>query len=125
MTAAARPVGALATVVLDTDDLAVLAGFWSAVLGLEIVGKDDEWWQLAPLPGGASMAFQKVGKHRPPNASRPQQLHLDIKVDDVAVAEERVLALGAEVRSELHPGDGSPWRVYADPAGHPFCLVTS
>jgi hypothetical protein len=120
-----RPVGVLSSVVLDCKVPAALAEFWGALLDLPVVEKEDDWWQLAPTVGGLSIAFQKVEKHRPPNLARPQQLHLDIKVDDLAAAEEVALGLGATVRSDVHPGDGSPWRVYADPAGHPFCLVTS
>jgi predicted enzyme related to lactoylglutathione lyase len=119
-----RPIGVLSTVVLDCNVPAALAEFWGTLLGLPVVEKEEDWWQLAPMDGGVSVAFQKVEKHRPPNASRPQQLHLDVKVEDLDAAEEVVLGLGGEVRSERHPGGGSPWRVYADPAGHPFCLVT-
>lgn len=48
----------------------------------------------------------------------PQQVHLDIHVDDIAVAEAKVLALGATRLPSTEPG----FRVYADRAGHPFCL---
>jgi hypothetical protein len=40
-------------------------------------------------------------------------------VADVEEAEPKVLALGAR----RLPGEGGDFRVYADPAGHPFCLV--
>jgi hypothetical protein len=40
-------------------------------------------------------------------------------VDDVEEAEPKALALGAK----RLPGEGDDFRVYADPAGHPFCLV--
>ena len=49
----------------------------------------------------------------------PQQLHLDIRVEDVEEAEGKVLGLGAKPL----PGEGGDFRVYSDPAGHPFCLV--
>jgi hypothetical protein len=39
---------------------------------------------------------------------------------DADAAEEAALALGA---TRL-PGVGENWRVYADPHGHPFCLLT-
>ena len=116
--------GVVSTVVLDCNEPAALAEFWGTLLDLPVADKSDGWWQLEPMAGGVSIAFQKVEKHRPPSASRPQQLHLDVRVDDLDTAEALVLGLGAEVRSERHPGEGSPWRVYADPAGHPFCLVT-
>ena len=53
--------------------------------------------------------------------AHPQQVHLDVQVEysEITALEERVLALGA---TRL-PGDGENWRVYADPAGHPFCLT--
>jgi predicted enzyme related to lactoylglutathione lyase len=119
-----RRVGVVSTVVLDCNVPAALAEFWGALLDLPVVEKEDDWWRLAPGEGGVSLAFQKVAKHRPPSPARPQQLHLDIRVADLAEAEEVVLGLGGEVRGDVHPGAGSPWRVYADPAGHPFCLVT-
>lgn len=115
----------VSTVVLDCDVPAALAEFWGTLLDLPVADKSDEWWSLEPMDGGLSLAFQKVNKHRPPNAMRPQQIHLDLKVDDFAATEDLVLGMGGEVVSEVHPGDGSPWRVYKDPAGHPFCLVTS
>ena len=44
-----------------------------------------------------------------------QQIHLDVMVEDVASAEPRVLALGAK-RLDAE-------NVFADPVGHPFCLI--
>lgn len=64
------------------------------------------------------MAFQLAPDHQQPvwrDPARPQQMHVDAMVEDPAAARERVIALGAR-RLE---GD-----VYADPAGHPFCLIT-
>ena len=68
----------------------------------------------------SGLAFQLAPDHQPPvwgDPHRPQQLHLDVMVDDVAVAEERVERLGAK---RLGSEDGSVW---ADPAGHRFCLI--
>ncbi len=53
--------------------------------------------------------------------ARPQQLHLDVEVDDADEAELAVLALGATRLPD--PSDAEDFRVFADPAGHPFCLV--
>jgi hypothetical protein len=55
-----------------------------------------------------------------PDPERPQQLHLDIRVEDVDAAERVVLDLGA---ARLPARDESGFRVFADPVGHPFCLV--
>jgi hypothetical protein len=57
-----------------------------------------------------------------PGAEHPQQAHLDFEVDDLDAGEAEVLRLGAR-KPETQPG-GDSWRVYLDPAGHPFCLVT-
>jgi hypothetical protein len=68
------------------------------------------------------MAFQRAPDHRPPrwpDPDFPQQYHVDVMVDDIDKAESAVLALGA---TRL-PGEGEDFRVYADPAGHPFCLI--
>ena len=113
------------TVVLDCNAPAALAEFWGTLLDLPVADKSEDWWQLEPMPGGLSLAFQKVGNHRPPSPSRPQQLHLDVRVDDLDRVEQVVLANGGRVLSERHEGDNGPWRVYTDPAGHPFCLVSS
>ena len=59
---------------------------------------------------------------RPPDwpaPERPQQFHLDVRVADIEEAEPRALALGAQKL----PGGGGDFRVYADPVGHPVCLV--
>jgi hypothetical protein len=66
------------------------------------------------------MAFQLAPDHRPPvwgDPGRPQQVHHDVMVDDLATAERAVAALGAR---RLASPDGSVW---ADPSGHPFCLI--
>lgn len=55
----------------------------------------------------------------------PQQLHLDTTVPtaaDLDVAHERALALGARLLYDRSDDPEEPLRVYADPAGHPFCI---
>jgi hypothetical protein len=71
---------------------------------------------------GRSLLFQQVGEYTPPqwpDPAHPQQAHLDIKVDDLDAGEAQALELGA-ARLE---GGGKTFRVFADPAGHPFCLT--
>ena len=53
------------------------------------------------------------------NADGTDLRYLDFSVPDLDEAETRVIALGA-VKPDHQPGE--TWRVYADPAGHPFCL---
>jgi hypothetical protein len=47
-------------------------------------------------------------------------MHLDVRVSDLDESEKAALALGARKL----PGGGERFRVFADPAGHPFCLVS-
>jgi predicted enzyme related to lactoylglutathione lyase len=75
---------------------------------------------------GTPLAFQRVDGYRPPEwpgQQQPQQVHLDFDVDDIEADEKRVLELGATVleRTDQLRAEAN-WRVYADPAGHPFCL---
>jgi hypothetical protein len=50
-------------------------------------------------------------------------VHLDLWVDDLAAAHAEVMALGAELLQAAPDLDAEEgWQVYADPAGHPFCL---
>jgi len=120
-----QPPARLQVVALDCPDPAVLAAFYAAVLGTEIEeGDDDDWVQLVPR-GGTPLAFQRVADHRPPEwpgAEHPQQMHLDLEVDDLDAGEAAVVALGAR-RHAVQPG--TTFRVFLDPAGHPFCLVTA
>ena len=46
-------------------------------------------------------------------------MHIDVVVEDLDIAESEVLKLGA-TRADHQPG--TTFRVFLDPAGHPFCL---
>ena len=113
------------TVVIDCPDPAALAEFYRQLLGGEVDADADDWVVLEPEPG-RRLAFQRADEYAAPTwptAERPQQLHLDVTVDDIDEAERAVLAIGA-TKPEVQPGeaDGDTFRVYLDPAGHPFCL---
>lgn len=114
-------VAKVGAVVLDCPDPRALAGFYAEVLGGTIVDEGD--WVDLRVPGGPTLAFQAAPGHVPPRWPAPdhsQQFHLDLTVEDLDAAEEEVLALGAK---PLETEDRSrTFRVYADPAGHPFCL---
>ncbi len=112
-------IGRMHHVVLDCPDPARLAAFYSQLLGLPITYRSDDWVVVARNHTSSGLAFQLAPDHQPPHwgdPSRPQQFHLDVMVDDVAAATPQVLALGARLLSQ-------PAHVFADPAGHPFCLV--
>ncbi|EKX67700.1 VOC family protein [Streptomyces ipomoeae] len=112
----------LDVVVLDCPDPAALAGFYAELLGGK-VSEEADWVDLKVPGGGASLAFQAAPGFVPPewpSPSHSQQFHLDLTVEDLDAAEREVLALGAR---PLDTEDRKrSFRVYADPAGHPFCL---
>jgi hypothetical protein len=92
------------------------------LLGLPITYASEDWVVVAPDAQHSGMAFQLAPGHQPPvwgDPARPQQVHHDVMVDDVAAAEPLVEALGGRPLPSPDP-DASVW---ADPAGHPFCLI--
>lgn len=108
------------SIVIDCPDPAALATFYGAILD----------WKVEVSPGhadvrtdyGDCISFQQVEAYTPPRwpgQEVPQQMHLDVIVDDLDTAEEAVLHLGA-TKHEHQPG--TSFRVFLDPAGHPFCL---
>jgi catechol 2,3-dioxygenase-like lactoylglutathione lyase family enzyme len=110
-------IGRLHHVVIDCPDPKSLAAFYSKLLGLPITYNSDDWVVVAVDDTSSGIAFQLAPDHKPPqwpDPDRPQQFHLDIMVEHVAEAKPKVLELGARHLS----GD-----VFADPAGHPFCLI--
>ncbi|MFB7933041.1 MULTISPECIES: VOC family protein [Streptomyces] len=115
----------LGVVVLDCPDPHALAAFYAEVLGgtPEVATDGEDEWVDLKVPGGTPLAFQAAAGFVPPAWPSPdhsQQFHLDLDVEDLDAAEKGVLALGAK---PLDTEDRSrSFRVYADPAGHPFCL---
>lgn len=119
----------LQCVVLDCTDVVELSRFYQSLLGGVVNQLDPRWsvhdgWSTLHTPSGVVLAFQRVEDHQPPrwpDPAHPQQFHLDLGVKDLEQAQEDVLTLGATL---LDGGDAKrSWRIFADPAGHPFCLV--
>jgi catechol 2,3-dioxygenase-like lactoylglutathione lyase family enzyme len=130
-------------VVLDTTDARALAEFYRQLLGLDYrpgdepsaAGQPDpsgqDWLVLRNPAGGVGVAFQQVAelpRATWPTGAHPQQLHLDLTVPTIAdldAQHERALALGADMLYDRSEDPDEPLRVYADPAGHPFCIFVS
>lgn len=111
-------------VVFDAADLAAESAFWARLLGGTVDADDD--WHSVLIDGEWRIAVQLAPDHVPPDwpdGQPPQQIHLDLHVEDLAAAHEEVLAAGARL---LQPAADTSapegFQVYADPAGHPFCL---
>ena len=107
----------------DCRDPQALAAFYGSITGWEVDRDGGDWVQLRS-DGGATLAFQLAPDHEPPvwpSAADPQQAHLDFDVGDLDIGESGVMALGAR-KAEWQP-EPDAFRVFLDPAGHPFCLV--
>jgi hypothetical protein len=133
----------LRQVVLDSTDTRRLAEFYRKLFGLQYrpgdeppaAGEPDDrgrdWLVLQNPGGGLQLAFQQVASSpRPtwPDGGVPQQLHLDTTVGSVGELDaqhDRALALGAELLYDRRDDPDEPLRVYADPAGHPFCVFVA
>jgi catechol-2,3-dioxygenase len=110
-------------IVIDTPDPAGLATFYQQLLGMQRLDESDDWVTIGESPGKLGLAFQLAPDLQAaqwPDPDRPQQMHLDIEVDDLVKAERQALDLGA---SRLPGGNDHCW-VFSDPSGHPFCLFT-
>jgi hypothetical protein len=129
--------------VLDSTDARRLAEFYRQLLGFEYRAGDEP-----PLPGevdvaageflvirdpstGTRVAFQQVAtlpESTWPTDEIPQQLHLDLSVttkQELDHQHERALNLGARLLRDESDDEEEPIRIYADPAGHPFCIFVA
>jgi predicted enzyme related to lactoylglutathione lyase len=114
-------------IVFDTPDLAVESTFWAELLsGTAELDADGQWATVYTGDGKPYLGFQLAENFvapQWPDGPQQQQIHLDLYVDDVPAADQRVISLGAKL---LQPADDikadEGFQVYADPVGHPFCL---
>jgi predicted enzyme related to lactoylglutathione lyase len=112
-------------VVLDAPDLDAESSFWAQLLDGTV--EEDENWRSIVVDGEWRLGIQYAPDHVPPvwpGGDQQQQIHLDLWVDDLAAAHERALGLGARLLQPAPDPDtrDEVFQVYADPAGHPFCL---
>jgi hypothetical protein len=111
------------SIVIDCPDPAALATFYGAMLDWKVISSPD--WAEVRADYGQCICFQPVQDYSPPRwpaQEVPQQMHLDVIVDDLEAAEAAVLDLGATKHAHQL---GTTFRVFLDPAGHPFCLCVS
>ena len=123
-------------VVLDTTDVRGLAEFYRELFGLEYragdelppPGQPDRDWLVLRHPDGPQLAFQQTDGVRPstwPDDAVPQMFHLDTSVttrEELEIQRGRALALGATQLLDRTDDSDEPLYVFADPAGHPFCI---
>ena len=134
---------ALRAIVLDATDARAVAEFWRQLLGFTYRAGDEtpphgqpdpngeDWLVLRDATGDARLAVQHVAELPPstwPDSRVPQQLHLDLTVADtdaLAIQRDRALELGATVLDDRSTDPDEALYVFADPAGHPFCIFVS
>ena len=111
-------------VTIDCSDPHHLARFYQSLLGGSIAATNDDFVALS-LDQALRLDFQRIAHYRPPTwpeSATPSQMHLDLVVEELDEAERRTIALGGH-KADHQPG-GDRFRVFVDPAGHPFCLAT-
>ena len=106
-------------VVLDADDLELLAAFWGAVLGVVVAEQFDDWIMLTPAAGGAYLAFQprEVG-----GADSAPRLRLDVEVANLDDATQRIETLGGRLVDVVDESEFT-YHLMADPEGNEFSIV--
>jgi predicted enzyme related to lactoylglutathione lyase len=112
-------------VVFDAADLEAESTFWAGVLDGTVDAEDD--WHMVMVDDEPRVGVQLAPNHVAPDwpdGTPEQQIHLDLWVEDFSAAHDRVTSLGAKVLKPAAADVDSPdnFQVYADPAGHPFCL---
>jgi len=115
-------IGRLHGIVIDCADPQALAGFYQELLGMIRVQDEPDWVVIGDAADRPGVAFQRVAGLPPatwPEGERPQYRHFDVAVADLDEAEAAVITAGGRRLA----GGGGNFRVYADPVGHPFCLV--
>ena len=111
-------------IVFDAADLTAESSFWANLLGGTVAADDDDWHTVM-VGGEPRIGIQLAPDHQQPDwpNGTPQQMHLDIYVDDIGSAHDEAIALGAKPLQLADNVDTKAgFQVYADPAGHPFCL---
>jgi predicted enzyme related to lactoylglutathione lyase len=111
----------ISSMCLDAVDPHAVAGFWTAVLGWEVVEDGNEGVSLAaPDRDFPTLDILPV----PESKQVKNRLHLDVRADRSSFnAEiERLEGLGAQ-RVDIGQGPDVTWVVFADPEGNEFCLL--
>jgi len=117
-------IGQWQSLIIDCPNPRALALFYEQLLGMERLEDSADWVTIGGA-GQPTVAFQAAPDFVPPRWKDPaasQRMHMDVLVGDLDTAQALVLKLGAS----LLEGSDKPvgYRVYADPIGQPFCLIT-
>jgi len=112
-------------VVFDAADVEAESAFWAAMLDGQVVDDDTNFHCVIDADEHWLIGVQRAPGHVPPQwpDGNPQQIHLDLHVEDLQSAHDRAVSLGATLlQPAADPDAEEGFQVYADPAVHPFCL---
>lgn len=118
----------LGAIVLDSDNSEILSEFYQQLLGWKKIRQDDEWIIVSSYDGNSTpLVFQEVSHYERPiwpieKEKQQQMIHLDFYVDKNEYEHEinHAISCGAQLSSIQLSDD---WKVFFDPAGHPFCII--
>lgn len=99
------------------QDPSDLARFWAGIFGARWAALGEDWALVEAVP--LRVAFQRVPEA---NAAK-NRLHLDIVVNDAAVAADEAVARGATIITSLQGSPSGGCVVLSDPWGNEFCFV--
>lgn len=110
-------------VVFDAADLEAESTFWAGVFDAAVF-RDDHFHCVIDAAGNWYVGVQLAPDHVPPDwpSGTPQQVHVDLHVEHAQTAHDAVTRLGATVLAAGDLSADAGHQVYADPAGHPFCI---
>ena len=110
-------------VVLDAAQLEAESAFWAAMLDGHVF-EDAAFHSVIDSSGKWRIGVQLAPGHVPPDwpNGAPQQVHIDLHVEDPKEAHAQAMRLGARLLQEGNLESEEGHQVYADPAGHPFCI---
>lgn len=114
-------------IVFDAADIDAESAFWAAFLG-GTVQKWSDRWRAIFVDGEWALGVQLAPDHVPPDwpDGAPQQMHLDFYVEGIEAhdaAHVQVISLGGRLLKAAEDRAAARGaQVYADPAGHPFCV---
>ncbi|MFV0469677.1 MAG: VOC family protein [Dysgonomonas sp.] len=112
--------------VIDCTDAAIMADFYSKLLGWEWTHPHSNGWAAITSPENTVIAFQELESYKPPvwpwqEGQQGQMLHLDFLVNNLDEAVSFAIECGAKL-ADIQYFKTS--KTMLDPAGHPFCLDT-
>lgn len=112
-------------IVFDASDLETESAFWASVFNGYVL-RDENWHSVIDETGEWRIGIQRNPTHiKPewPNGDQQQQIHLDLHVENQHESHEKLVSLGATILQQAeNMGSREGFQVYADPAGHPFCI---